>query len=294
MGAFSKILIVSSSVFLVGWLGYMHNEDIKLAAQTLLPAPRPCTEPIKYRIANIDAGFNISTADAAAAAEEAVGVWNAAAGKKLFVRDDRSNPDSSDVGVYFIYDRRQQVTDTLQNIHGTIADGRAAYDALKAQYTGLLATYNQTKADFTAQVNDLESRKSSYTREQYAARAAELATQQKTLEASANQIDALSAKINSLAAGLNKDVSTYNKIGSTSGAEFDEGLYVQDAGGRRIDVYQYDTRHRLVRLLAHEFGHALGLGHVAGVDSIMYPMNTSANMSPSSEDLTELAAVCRI
>ena len=100
--------------------------------------------------------------------------------------------------------------------------------------------------------------------------------------------------INRLIRELNLTVGDYNAIGAKTSGEFQEGQYVRDAAGQKINIHQFDDRPALVRVLAHELGHALGIDHLDNPEAIMYRLNESGNEKITADDIAVLKAVCQM
>jgi hypothetical protein len=133
---------------------------------------------------------------------------------------------------------------------------------------------------------------------------AEIAREQDALDSERSQIDAERpsvtreneasfnaqvASYNQQVASLNAQIKTYDQ---QAGGTFEEGEYVADSSGKSIDIYEFIGASQLERVLAHEFGHAIGLGHNDDPASIMYAENESGNLAPTADDLAALKSVC--
>lgn len=269
----------------------------------------PCAQPITYRIGTVDPRFGVSEAQFKADLERAGGVWDAAIGKPLFAYAEKG-----EVIVNLVYDTRQQITQKEQVLSATIdetkqtaASVKAEFEALKAQYaaaeqsySSALTSFNQAQDTYSAQVSYWNS-KGGAPQKEYAAlvrQKNDLTAQHDTLEQKRVELNALASKVstyvakyNSLVRDINTNINTINNDGLT-GTQFEEGVYISDEKGKRINIYQFENKTDLLRVLAHELGHSLGLSHNENPESIMNPINRGDSLTLSEDDLLALKAQC--
>lgn len=266
-----------------------------------------CPIPIEYRLGVVNDEFGLSDEAALAAITEAESLWEDATGLNLF-----SYQTDARIAINFVYDERQQLTKAEETFSANLREAKEVNEVVRSEYQKLVAEYETIRTSYetkrTAYERDLRAYNNEVSTwndkggapqevfESLNAEKERLDAEQKAIDQlrrSMNdliaEINTLSDEANSLVDRYNQGVERYNET-FTEGAEFTQGDYQ----GKSINIYQFTDREELVLVLAHEFGHALGIGHVENPESIMHLRmgGQSTIIGVTEEDIAGFAAVC--
>lgn len=266
-----------------------------------------CPVPVFYNLGEVDERFGITPAEIREILGQAENTWEEAIGKDLFSYDERSS-----FTVNLIYDERQQLASTeeewrlnldvkekeSQRVIGQVKVLAAEYEVTKSgyeaersnydgrlnEYNAKVESYNETGGAPAAEFAKLQNEQKELTRQ-----VARLTTLENDLNIRVAEIDALGLEGNRLIEVYNNDVQKYNEIYGNL------DLYTQgDFQRDRINIYKFSDKAELTKVIVHEFGHALGIGHVEGESSLMYYLMAEQpdSVSLTTEDKEALISTC--
>lgn len=266
-----------------------------------------CPVPLEYRLGDVDSAFELSDKQVLQYIAEAESVWEKAVNRELFVYNQQAK-----LPVNFIYDERQEFANTEEDKREDLDYRYSESEMLKLSiekltndYDSLVNSYNSQAADYEVRLNEHNQEVIRYNNnggapqgvyEELEADRLELVEEASSLNETQEKISDLAAKINKLSEKGNALIDSYNKEVNEYNLEYGEPReFTQgDYKGDSINIYKFSTENELNKVLAHELGHALGLGHVEGTSSLMYYLlgDTSGVPTLTTEDLDAYYEIC--
>jgi chromosome segregation ATPase len=305
---FLMLLLIGGSIF------YVQNlADIQGGLRNVLKEANiltVCDETLYYSLGEIDPRFDITKEDILKIANQAENVWESKLGKNVF-----EYREGAEFKINFIFDERQLRTvekdnldQQLDNLEYNKNNLSKEYQDKYASYNKALNTYEKKLADYVEQVEDFNrevekwNKKDKMTKEKYEELKddeGELAEIKDSLDKDRKKLNTLVAEVNkvvskesALVENYNQKIETYkDKFGEA--VEFNQGEY----DGLSVNIYQFHEDNDLELVMAHELGHALGVGHVENSQSLMYYLMEDQdleNISLSNEDLLAIKEICKI
>lgn len=265
----------------------------------------PCNRPIRYKIGILDERFGVSEEDLRQMLDQASNVWGITINKKLFEYNS-----TGELTVNLIYDSRQATTEYNALLKADLAKINKLASSIKQQYNILEEKHQLLEKDYRKMMIRLEQHQADYTNKVTDWNNSDnlsqdiyfkLTTQRTNLLIEQQNLNNKRIELNNLVGQINTFINRYNllvdnananidTINSTAGKEFEEGIY--DISRKEIEIYEFSSNQKLLRVLTHELGHALGLPHNDNPVSIMYPLNESFTLNLSPDDFRDLKIIC--
>ena len=244
----------------------------------------PLDTRLRYQIAEVDPRFGMSKEQAIQLSKEAIQIWHDGTQKQLFVYDDQAQ-----LKIKLIYDARQEnynafkkTQQELDQEHSSNQRISGNLDVSKSSLEQMQQSLRQEQIQLRAEADYLNQQRMSWSRieNEQGENRQRIEAQYQALKEKAQQLQRNIAYYNQMNAQYNQQVGQHNSSierynwnvmqakNRFPPREFHKGVFMGD----QIQIYQFDTEDDLRLTLAHELGHALGLGHHADPEALMYPV----------------------
>jgi hypothetical protein len=282
----------------------------------------PCAVPLAWRIDRIDGRFGLTAAQARVAVQRAAALWEGAMDRLLFSEDR-----SGGFAIRFVYDDRQataqergRLVEEIEEVDRGLETGRQELEELNEGYAQLRTRYEQDLEAFERRASDHNATVRDWNRRGGAPDSVleelrwigdELEVRRRGLQAQRNELDAFRRSFQDKEDQFNREVGEHRQKGEAlarafpaervESAQYREAIRTRNwrfvQVNREINVYRFDNPNDLELVIAHELGHALGLGHAPVAGAVMSeeygrPSASGGNRGIQPSDLALLRSRC--
>jgi hypothetical protein len=281
-------------------------------------AHAPCAIPVHYRMGETDPRFGFDDMAVTVAAAEAASLWQAWSGAPLFI--ESTQPDAMLISLEF--GQRQASARIRSALRADMERQRRGLEEDEALLRHWIERIERARAAHDRAIDDLRARGLVHEAAVDAWNAsgnARTEAGRRILETEREALWFASEDAERMAEDLRGEIAAYNRRAADTrqrAADYDarvaqyneaspgdaveSGAYsYTPTQGRRIEIFRAETYDELVWVLAHELGHALGIGHVEDPAAIMNPLlhdeprsGEAGPMGLAEADRRALAEVC--
>jgi DNA repair exonuclease SbcCD ATPase subunit len=272
----------------------------------------PCEQPLTYQIGEIDDRYDITQKELASVMKEVEDLWFTAMDKDLLnysedgkvvvnlvygeeqERSEREKKLSNRIEIK--KEQRKVTEEEYKRISRVFKSKREDLEELQSQNKQEVTKYNNyvTKWNGKSDVPEQVKREIKQMKRELEKVQAELQQKQDELEFHRQQANSKGKQLNKLIEEEKELVASYNNRFAKA-RKFNQGQFVKQGENENVYIYQFSDKHDLKTVLAHEFGHAMGLEHVSNPESIMHEMMDEQNifdLSLTSEDINAIKSRC--